>query len=268
MAEIRLTPSHLDSKELLTDILLFEQKWDHAVDIHQTMARIVDIVVQVKSVINVAEPLDDLTRLNGALDYFYLDLAFSSTTQNMPESLLNSISYLINFHTGECLSMSIVLNYVLTELGFNSSIMVIEHEIMVQVMLADNQQVIIDAVSGEQHTHVSAPCASVLPSGFEYDNRMLDKMSLMQIFLTQQKLAFTDEHQFDKALCCIELLIKTTPDDPYQRRDRGFLLHQLDCFNQARDDFEFFIDQCPEDPAAQLLKIQLEEFEGAVHTVH
>ena len=92
MAEIRLTPSHLDSQELLTDILLFEQRWDHAVDIHQTMARVVDIVAQIKSTIDVAEPIDELTRLNGALDHFYLDLAFSSTTQNMPESLLNSIS--------------------------------------------------------------------------------------------------------------------------------------------------------------------------------
>ena len=276
MSEIRLTAGPLNCQDLLTDILLFEQKWDSAVDTRQVMDRVVQFIDQISAAMTVDdisdEDIDDeqraLGRLNEALDCFYLDLAFSSTTQDVPESLLNSLSYLINFHTGECLSMSILLNHVLSNLGFNSAIMVIEHEIMIRVTLSDTQYVIVDAISGEQHTHLVEALKPVLPGEDEHFMRELDKMSLIQIFLTQQKLAFTDEQSFDKALYCIELLIQTTPDDPYQRRDRGFLLHQLDCFNLARDDFEFFIDQCPEDPAAQMLKLQLEDFEGSVHTVH
>ena len=49
------------------------------------------------------------------------------------------------------------------------------------------------------------------------------------------------------------------PNDPFERRDRGFLLHQLDCFKVAYDDYQYFVEQCPKDPAAQLLKLQLDK---------
>jgi regulator of sirC expression with transglutaminase-like and TPR domain len=150
--------------------------------------------------------------------------------------------------------------------NFNSSLVVVEHQIMLLVSLCAQQSVMIDALCGDVEICRHEP--SVLPTGRELDYQLLDRTSLLQIFLTQQKLAFIDENNYEKALCCIELLIQTSPDDPYQRRDRGFLLHRLDCFKLARDDFEFFIAQCPEDPAAQLLKMQLEEFQGREQTVH
>jgi regulator of sirC expression with transglutaminase-like and TPR domain len=271
MNEIRLTPDKLDTQDLLADILLFESKWEPTTEVQPTMAMVAKIVEQIQLSM-VADDADQLqlgmNQLNDALDHFYLNMAFSSTTQSMPESLLNSLSYLINYHTGECLSMSILLSHVLNRLGFTCDIMVLNHEIMLQVKLDDNEAVVIDAISGEQFLEQNEIIENVLPGAEQAGNHVLDKMSIIQIYLTQQKLAFTDENHYDKALYCIELLIETTPDDPYQRRDRGFLLHQLDCFSLARNDFEFFIDQCPEDPAAQLLKMQLEDFDGAEHTVH
>jgi regulator of sirC expression with transglutaminase-like and TPR domain len=271
MNKIRLTADKLDTQELLTDILQYESKWEPSTDVQEAMKLVTHIVEQIKPLLadNAnSEPQLNINQLNDVLDHFYLNLAFSSTTQEMPESHLNSLSYLINYHTGECLSMSILLSHVLNCLDFTCEITVLNHEIMLQVVLDESQTVIVDAVSGEQFVQSVDYSDSILPSAELCASHSLDKMSLIQIYLTQQKLAFTDENHFDKALYCIELMIETTPDDPYQRRDRGFLLHQLDCFNLARDDFEFFIDQCPEDPAAQLLKSQLEEFETAEHTVH
>jgi regulator of sirC expression with transglutaminase-like and TPR domain len=64
------------------------------------------------------------------------------------------------------------------------------------------------------------------------------------------------------------LLLSLNPDDPLQRRDRGFLLHQLDCFKVAVDDYRYFVEQCPTDPAAQLLKIQLENITLTEPTFH
>jgi len=164
--------------------------------------------------------------------------------------------------------MSVLLNHVLLQLGFDSTIKAVDHDLMVEVAVSAQEFCLIDATTGEQFTHFELQQQGVLPAQFGLTSRALDKVGLEQIFLTQQKMAFTEEQQLDKALCCIDLLIQTTPDDPYQRRDRGFLLHQLDCANLARDDFKFFIDQCPEDPAAQLLKLQLEDLDVSEHTVH
>ena len=44
------------------------------------------------------------------------------------------------------------------------------------------------------------------------------------------------------------------PGDPLETRDRGFIYEQLDCPRFAADDFEYFIEQCPDDPVADVLK--------------
>lgn len=287
MSEIRLSPKVVNSPDVLTDILVFERKWDNRVDLHYTLALLADSVTEIESEVTQAiddlfamhpdmpkaeksqtEELEAMTRLNALLDCFYFDQAFSSTCQGIAESSLNSLVYLIHYHTGEVLSMTVLLNHLLRAIGFDSAIVAIDHQLMLRVLLYGNVFIVIDALCGEVDKCAADPHPAVLPVGIEEEHRVLDRVSLLQIFLTQQKLAFIEENDFEKALCCIELLIQTTPEDPYQRRDRGFLLHQLDCFKLARDDFEFFIDQCPEDPGAQLLKTQLEEFDGNEQTVH
>ena len=272
MSDIRIKPEPLNSEQLLIDVLSFEQKLGGVSDIGQTWRLIDDIVSQCRmALINTQYELYDnlrLAQLNEVLDNFYLDQAFSSVGAGIADSQLNSLHYLVHYRTGECLSMSLLLNHVLLALGFDAVIKVIEQEIMIEVALSNREYALIDATSGEQFTHLEHHASRTLPIHFDVPNRILDGDSLQQIFLTQQKMAFTEEAKFDKALRCIESLIETTPDDPYQRRDRGFLLHQLDCYPQAKHDFEFFINQCPEDPATHMLKLQIAEIDAREHIFH
>ncbi len=212
MTEIRLSPGTLKHPDLLTDILLFEQNWDKSVDLHQCMALVVDIVDQIAAAmadgaeVFTQQGVDTevpgslaLVKLNCLLDHFYLDLAFSSTPQRINESLLNSLSYVIRFHTGESLSMSILLNHVVIASGFDSSLVVVDHEILLRVTLSPGEYVLIDAFSGELHSFDHQTDQTVLPCSADNDYRVLDGMSLLQIYLTQQKLAFTDEGTFEKS---------------------------------------------------------------------
>ncbi len=272
MTDIVLSQNFGDYQDLLCDVLLFEHQTEGLGTVAESLTLVDRLTEQLSGYMyeqgyQQDQPLG-LDQLNDVLDSFYLDLAFSSTTQDVPESVLNSLCYVVRYHTGEAISMSILLNHLLNRLGFECATVVIDHELMLKVDLSKHLFVVVDAITGEQHTHKVKPSESILPEldGLQY--RGVDKLSMLQIYLTQQKMAYTQELQYDKALQCIEMLIKSMPDDPYQRRDRGFILHQLDCFEHARDDFEFFIDQCPEDPAAQLLKLQLEEFVGRNYTVH
>lgn len=272
MSDIRIKPEPLNSEQLLIDILSLEQKWGGVVDIGQTWKAIEGIVYQSRLALKTTRyelyENDLLAELNEVLDNFYLDQAFSSVGQGISDSLLNSLHYLVQCHTGECLSMSVLLNHVLLMLDFDSNIKVIDQEIMVEVVLSNREYAVIDATSGEQFTHLEHHASRSLPIHFGVPNHNLDATAILHIFLTQQKLAFTEEKSFDKALNCIELLIENTPDDPYQRRDRGYLLQQLDCYPQAKDDFEFFINQCPEDPVTQMLKLEIEEIDADEHIFH
>ncbi|MDP5292690.1 tetratricopeptide repeat protein [Oceanimonas sp. CHS3-5] len=84
-----------------------------------------------------------------------------------------------------------------------------------------------------------------------------DDADILARLLNVTKAAFINDQQFGKALACSELLLRLKPDCPFERRDRGFLYEQLDCGQLAADDFEFFIEHCPDDPIADVLKAQI-----------
>jgi regulator of sirC expression with transglutaminase-like and TPR domain len=97
----------------------------------------------------------------------------------------------------------------------------------------------------------------------EADNEM-HYLRLLQVL----KAALIRDEHFSYALRCIDLILELEPDEPYEIRDRGFLLQQLDCKKLASEDFAYFIEQCPDDPITRVLKAQVEELGDANDTIH
>jgi len=86
--------------------------------------------------------------------------------------------------------------------------------------------------------------------------------------LNVSKGALLREDRMPEALRCSELLLRMKPGDPLETRDRGFIYEQLDCPRQAADDFEYFIEQCPDDPVADVLKVQLAALDLSPKPLH
>ncbi|MBR0573716.1 tetratricopeptide repeat protein [Pasteurella atlantica] len=80
---------------------------------------------------------------------------------------------------------------------------------------------------------------------------------LLERLETIAKMALTREGNYEKALALIEYRLIFMPDDPYEIRDRGMVLASLDCFDAAAKDLNYFIEQCPEDPSALMLKLEM-----------
>jgi len=80
---------------------------------------------------------------------------------------------------------------------------------------------------------------------------------ILQRLINVSKSAALAQQAHPEALRSCELLLTLDPDDPYERRDRGFIYEQLDCPHQAAEDFRHFIKHCPADPLADLLKGQV-----------
>lgn len=80
---------------------------------------------------------------------------------------------------------------------------------------------------------------------------------IIERLLNVSKGALLREDRMAEALRASEVLLRMKPGDPLETRDRGFIYEQLDCPRQAADDFEYFIEQCPDDPVADVLKVQL-----------
>ncbi|WP_337073932.1 SirB1 family protein [Aeromonas veronii] len=91
---------------------------------------------------------------------------------------------------------------------------------------------------------------------------------IIERLLNVSKGALLREDRMSEALRCSELLLRMKPGDPLETRDRGFIYEQLDCPRQAADDFEYFIEQCPDDPVADVLKVQLAALDLSPKPLH
>ncbi|TLU75652.1 SirB1 family protein [Mannheimia varigena] len=100
--------------------------------------------------------------------------------------------------------------------------------------------------------------------------RRAEPQELLERIETVFKMALTREGKYEETLRLIEYRLAMSPEDPYEIRDRGMVLASMDCYQAALEDINYFIDQCPEDPSAQILKtevkgLQQKSQESVVH---
>lgn len=108
------------------------------------------------------------------------------------------------------------------------------------------------------------PLAALLPEHLA----LTDNATLIGRWLAVIKSALLREENYPLALRCTEMALSFSPNDPYEIRDRGYIYQQLDCDWIAADDYEYFINECPDDPAAELLKIQIKVLSEAQPVLH
>lgn len=95
-----------------------------------------------------------------------------------------------------------------------------------------------------------------------------DNHDILARWLTVLKSALLREGHYTDALRCSDLALSIRPDDPHEIRDRGYIYQQLDCSHVAAMDYAYFIEQCPKDPAAELLKLQVQVLNEEPLTLH
>jgi regulator of sirC expression with transglutaminase-like and TPR domain len=159
---------------------------------------------------------------------------------------------------------------IITACGFETDLVFIPNKIMVRLCCDEQYAIIFDAVTGESldWAELDVRLDDLEGDPTEQDLQPIDDNVALVEHLSALKNILIHEQIFDKALTCVDVLLSLNPDDPLQRRDRGFLLHQLDCFKVAVDDYRYFVEQCPKDPAAKILKTQLENIDVGTNVLH
>ncbi|AUI85544.1 hypothetical protein BS333_03690 [Vibrio azureus] len=108
------------------------------------------------------------------------------------------------------------------------------------------------------------PLATLKPEHFEE----ADNPAIIGRWLALIKSAMLREERYSLALRCSNLALTFVPDDPYEIRDRGFIFQQLECHQVAASDFQYFVDQCPDDPSSELLQTQINSMNEKQVTLH
>ena len=269
--------SELQSKEkdLLQVLVLLEEhifQENHgeqlAIDNTLTLDGLETIIEQCQAVI--AEVELNLEKAEILLnELFFQHLFIDSHKSNWPINAFK-VAASLNQRLMSPIVKALLVCEIINACGFSTDLVFVPNKVMVRLCCDDDYAIIFDAVTGESI------------DWYELDSRLdeldndpsqrgltsMNQHAIIVEYLSGLKRTLIHEKAFDKALLCVDLLLSLTPDDPLQRRDRGFLLHQLDCFKVAVDDYRYFVEKCPKDPAAQLLKIQLDNITLRNPTFH
>jgi regulator of sirC expression with transglutaminase-like and TPR domain len=200
------------------------------------------------------------------IEFFYVELAFSGEEKHYFSSQYSSLNYVLDYRTGIPVSLAIVFKSMANALGFEVYGVNFPGHFLLKCHFSQDQMIYLDPLTGKQLTRddLESLYFSIL---HEMEDEKMPEEALQQAssdetivrLLHNLKASFINEKNYPDALTAVEVLVNLCPNDPYERRDRGFLLHQLDCTQVAIADFQYFIRQCPKDPATQLLQAQLQQ---------
>ena len=274
LPELLLSELKSEKKDLLQTLVLLEeyifqeQYNENDFNTQQSLDTLEAIVEQCLTVvIEIESPLEKAEALLNEL--FYQHLFIDTHHKNWPLSAFK-VATGLNLRQMSPMIKAGVVSEILNACGFSTDLVFVPNKVMVRLCCNDDYAIVFDAVTGQSlDWHELDSCLEELdgdPS--EHVISMMNHSAILIEHLTMLKNVLIREQVFDKALLCVDVLLSLNPDDPLQRRDRGFLLHQLDCFKVAVDDYRYFVEQCPKDPAAQLLKIQLDNITISDPTFH
>ncbi|GAB0112392.1 tetratricopeptide repeat protein [Pseudoalteromonas distincta] len=243
-----------------------ESKWDPQIDLTPCYETLTDFEQQISAMCFKVN--DEHERLEKFLDVFYSDWLFSASSLKVPEYTLNTLSYTLLMRSSSPTTLAVLLCYFLQQAKLDANLSIAQGDVGVHVAISDEEGYIIDPSSGQQSWYIIPENADEDDGQEQEPLELIFDDEVYKLFLAQQKWSFISESKFGHALTCVEMLMELLGDDPYERRDRGYLLNQLDCPKMARDDLQFFVDECPDDPAIEIIQHQIEELEDNNKTHH
>ncbi len=212
-------------------------------------------------------------RFDAFVRLFYQQWQFQGDSDSYFSSDNAFIDKVLTRKKGTPLSLGAIFLYLARKLGFPVEGVAFPTQFLLKVTWPEQTPCYLNPFNGEYVDQSTlrawlighdGPLAKLKPEHL----KTADNATVIGRWLAVIKSALLREERYSLALKCTDLALTFVPDDPYEIRDRGFIYQQLDCFQIAKSDFEFFIDQCPEDPAADLLKSQIQALGDSPVTLH
>ncbi|WP_419149621.1 tetratricopeptide repeat protein [Pseudoalteromonas 'SMAR'] len=243
-----------------------EQYWDAQADTNKTLCQLAELEFAVDEIYHANR--DRHERLDKILDTFYTDWLFSCSSQDVSEHKLNSVCYALAMRSGTNTALGLILVHLLERAKLDASLALNQGDIAVHVAFSDDEGYLIEPSSGHQSWYLIPENETKEESKEAEPLELIFNEESLKLYLSQQKWAFIAAEKFGHALSCVEQLMDILGDDPYERRDRGYLLNQLNCPKMAKDDLQFFVDECPDDPTIEMIQHQIKELADHNNILH
>jgi regulator of sirC expression with transglutaminase-like and TPR domain len=252
----------ISDKDVLRSALLIAQKFNSRINVDSYCEKLTKLAMD--SLSSTDPAMSQQQRFKSLLKRFYIEMAFSGNQTDNFSSKYSLLDSVIDYRCGIPVTLSIIFCHVAKLLGFDAQGVNFPGHFLLRYKVGAERILFVDPLSGNflSWQELQSLYFSMVGDSDEQDMpiEVVAAASCEDTIirlLHNLKAAFIKEQKFRQALDAVEFLVELCPEDPYERRDRGFLLHQLECPQVAIADYQFFIRQCPQDPGAQLLKLQL-----------
>ena len=266
-----LVDEDFDAMELVEGALVLNKAVNPETQVSWSEAELARLVREAE--LALAHEGDEQQRFESFLRLFYSEWGFEGDQNAYFDSANGFIYKVLERRKGIPVSLGALLLYFGRKLGFPIQGVTFPTQFLIKLDWYGEKPVYINPYNGEyvsQHTlHAwlighSGPLAKLKAEHL----KTADNPTVIGRWLALLKSALLREERYTLALRCTDLALTFVPDDPYEIRDRGFIYQQLDCHQVALSDFQYFIEQCPDDPASELLKNQVTALSETSVTLH
>ncbi|WP_191922581.1 invasion regulator SirB1 [Pantoea agglomerans] len=234
-------------------------------------AQLAALVAEARDYVSHTEDAD--MQLEKLLELFYRQWGFcgASGVYNLSDALW--IDNVLKTRRGTAVSLGVILLHIAAELELPLMPVIFPTQLILRAEWIDGDKWMINPFNGEtldRHTLEVWLKGNISPTARLYDDDLDEAktVTVMRKMLDTLKAALMEEKKMELALNVSQVLLRIDPDDPYEIRDRGLIYAQLECEHIALNDLTYFVEQCPEDPVSEMIKVQIHAIEQKQVTLH
>jgi regulator of sirC expression with transglutaminase-like and TPR domain len=216
----------------------------------------------------------DGLRLIAALNYVLFSRhGFRGNRDDYYDPKNSFLNELIERKTGIPITLSVLYMEVARRIGLGVDGVGFPGHFLVKAVCADDEVVIDPYDRGEIRSRedLQALLKQMYGGKVDFQSDFLAAVSKKQILkrmLNNLKVIYVRTNDLVKTLAVLDRLLILDPASAEDLRDRGVIYSRLECFGQAKEDFENYLRLAPDAPDASEVRAQIVELARRVVLIH
>ncbi len=206
-------------------------------------------------------PLKVIKTIN---NYLFNDLGFEGNTRDYYDPRNSFLNDVIDRRTGIPITLSIIYLEIAKRIDFPMVGIGMPGHFIIRPEF-ENAGIFVDAFN-QGEILFEQDCQERLQQVYQQpvklEPRFLAPISNREILvrmLTNLKMIYLHQREFDKALTTIDAILILVPDNPNELRDRGLLYYELNEWSKAVPDLESYLTVFPNAEDALMIRILLQK---------
>lgn len=257
--------------QLSEGVLLVSQAIRRDFPVQDVRKNLQQLVEDARAVI--PEELEQDLQLEKLIELFFHTWGFGGASGVYRLSDVLWLDKVLESRQGMPVSLGVIFLHIAHALGLPLMPVIFPTQLILRADWLDEEMWLINPLTGDtlsEHVLEVWLKGNIGPSSQLMDEDLdeAENVLIVRKMLDTLKVALMEEKQMELALKASEAVLQFEPDDPYEIRDRGLIYAQLDCDHIALSDLNYFVEQCPEDPVSEMIKVQIYSIEQKHIVLH